>query len=124
MKGRIYSRKNKLFPLFAFLIAYSKAIQQIEPVIDTGFTGELTISLKLFLQLGLSISGVEPMRFANNTTQDVPVALASVVFPDGYKKVIRVHILDGYPLMGMDMLRGYELKVDCKHLTVDINRVP
>lgn len=124
MKGRILSIQNKLFPLFAFIVGYGNAIRQIEPIVDTGFTGQLTISWQLFRELGLQIRGVEPMRFANGATQDVPTALAVVVFPDGNRKVIRAHILEGYPLTGMDMLMGYELKIDCKHLTLDINRVP
>jgi len=123
MKGRILSIQNKLFPLFAFIVGYGNAIRQIEPIVDTGFTGQLTVSWQLFRELGLQITGVEPTRFANGDVQPVPTALVVAVFPDGNRKVIRAHILEGYPLTGMDMLRGYELKIDCKHLTVDINRV-
>jgi predicted aspartyl protease len=65
-------------PLIKVAIVCGRAIQTPFAVLDTGFTGDLQVTPKMAIELGLQVSGVTPVRIANGEVLEVPIALAYV----------------------------------------------
>ena len=76
--------------------------QQVEAILDTGFTGSLTLPPALIASLGL------PWRSLGSVEQ-FDVYAATVVW-DGTPRRVLVQAIDAAPLLGMALLVGYDLR--------------
>ncbi|OGJ42202.1 hypothetical protein A3B60_02415 [Candidatus Peregrinibacteria bacterium RIFCSPLOWO2_01_FULL_39_12] len=108
-------------PLIQVGIAWGQAVQNSHFILDTGFTGDLQVSDKIAVDLGLQITGVENVRIANGSVIRVPTALA-VTFIDGIVRVVTVLISNGALLAGIGFFSkfGFKAIVDCKFKTVEL----
>lgn len=84
--------------------------QETEAVIDTGFSGYLTLPFSLITLLGLPWHGRQPGFLADGRLQFFDVYEATVIW-DGQARTIEVEATDSKPLIGMDMMRGYDLQI-------------
>jgi clan AA aspartic protease len=80
-------------------------------VIDTGFTGALTLSRASIQHLSLPYLHEEVATLADGTTFVTATYEAEVVW-DGQLRPITVMAADGGPLVGMALLQGYHLGLD------------
>jgi predicted aspartyl protease len=81
--------------------------REFEAMIDTGFTGFLTLPLIEALPLGLVLSAAEKARLANGTSMDNLVCIGNVDLGNG--DVVTGQILLGTgetPLLGMGFLKA------------------
>ena len=85
--------------------------QEIEAIIDTGFTGFLTLSPTLIGALGLSWLSRQPGILADGSVNVFDVYAVSVMW-DGQFRAVEVEAADTDPLVGMNLLDGYSLRVD------------
>ncbi len=83
----------------------------IDAVIDTGYTGSLTLPPALVAALGLRWRSVDRGTLADGSECLFDVFEAKVVW-DGELRDILVDEADADPLVGMRVLRGYELKIE------------
>jgi clan AA aspartic protease len=83
----------------------------IDAVIDTGFTGCLTLPTALVKSLGLQFSGSASAILADGSRQIFDY-YAAVVDWDGNVRGIEVDAVDSTPLVGMSLLRGYDLLIE------------
>jgi clan AA aspartic protease len=98
--------------------------QEIEAVIDTGYTAWLTLPPGLVTSLGLAWHSVGRGILADGSKCLFDVYEATVVW-DGRACRVLVDEADTDPLLGMAILRGYELKVQvCSRGNVSIRRLP
>ncbi len=120
IKGTFY--KNT--PFVKISIGWKQAMRSPFVVLDTGFTGYLQVTSKLASELGLETVGLLPMRVANGQIINVLTALAFADM-EGEKKYMEVLISDSLPLMGISLLSrfGYKATVDCKHKTIELEKV-
>ena len=82
-------------------------------VVDTGFTGWLTLPPALIRELGLQHRGNRDVRLADG--QERPVDLyAALIAWDGQILPRIVHQSDSTPLIGMYLMTGYHLAVDVR----------
>ena len=84
--------------------------QQIETILDTGFTGSLTLPPALIASLGLPWRSRSSAILANGKVQP-PDSYAATVVWDGVDRPIVVQAIDTVPLLGMALLVGYDLRV-------------
>jgi clan AA aspartic protease len=84
--------------------------QEVEAVIDTGYTASLTLPPAFIATLGLRWRSVDRFTLADGSECLVDVYEARVVW-DGKVRAILVDEADADPLVGMRLLRGYELKM-------------
>jgi clan AA aspartic protease len=84
--------------------------QKVEAVIDTGFTGALTLPPRLIAMLGLRWRSADRARLADGSLCVFQVYVAKVEW-DGKVQTILVGEADTDPLVGMRLLRGHELKM-------------
>lgn len=89
----------------------NQQLQAIETVIDTGFTGFLSLPSAIITTLNLpwSASNLVTLGDGSETLFDLYTA---VVIWDGQYRDIYIAESETEPLLGMAMLYGYRLQVD------------
>jgi clan AA aspartic protease len=85
---------------------------RVEAVVDTGFTGHLTLPSATVEALGLPIIGSAESILADGSLVMEDVCLARVLWHGG-ERPARVLVADATPLLGMALMRGSELRVEC-----------
>jgi|SRR5439155_12111739 len=97
---------------------------EVEAIIDTGYTGSLTLPPALIQALGLRWQTVDRVRLADGSPCIFDVFKAKVMW-DGKVRQILVDEADTDSLVGMRLLRGHELKMQIRPRgKVTIKRLP
>lgn len=98
--------------------------REVEAVIDTGFTGSLTLPSTLIGALGLRFRSVERALLGDGSECLVDVYHGKIIWDEQIRRVL-VEEADTEPLVGMRLLRGYELKMQIRYRgKVKIRRLP
>ena len=98
--------------------------QEIEAVIDTGYTASLTLPPPLIQALGLRWQTVDRFQLADGSLCISDVYEAEVVW-EGKVRRILVDEAGAEPLVGMRLLKGHELKMQVRYRgRVTIRRLP
>jgi clan AA aspartic protease len=85
----------------------------VEAVIDTGYTGWLTLPSDLIATLELPWTDVTPVILADGNEAVFDVFDASVVW-NRRKLAIKVDQADATPLLGMALMEGCKLSIDVR----------
>ena len=84
--------------------------QEIDAVVDTGFTGFLTLPLATIASLGLTRISRGRAILANGSEEVFDIYEAQIAW-DGQTRTVEADAAEVEPLIGMSMLYGYELRV-------------
>lgn len=84
--------------------------QEIEAVLDTGFTGALTLPPSLITHLRLPWRSRSSAVLANGQVVQFDVYTATIVW-DGQPRQVLVQSIDNAPLLGVALLAGHDLRV-------------
>jgi clan AA aspartic protease len=84
--------------------------QEVEAVLDTGFSGSLTLPPAVIANLGLLWISRESGGLADGTVVQFDLYVATVVW-DGVVRPILVQAIGTTPLLGMELLIGYDLRI-------------
>ncbi len=87
--------------------------QEVQAVVDSGYTGALTLPPALITLLGLRWQSVERATLADGSTCVFRVYVGELVW-DGKTRTIQVDEADIDPLIGMRLLRGHELRMQVR----------
>lgn len=111
-------------PFVKIVLGWGQSVQPHFTILDTGFTGDLQVTPKTAKELGLEVVGVTRTQIADGSVIEIPVALA-LVSMEGVANSVEVLISDSMPLAGISLLSKFSYKaiVDCKHKTVELERV-
>lgn len=85
-------------------------VHEIEAVIDTGFTGYLTLPPMLIGQWQLIMRGYEQAILADGQVSTFEVYQAAIAW-HGQRRRVEVDATDSVPLIGMGLLYGSELRI-------------
>jgi clan AA aspartic protease len=85
-------------------------LKSVDAVIDTGFSGFLTLPSGIIAELDLTWKGRDVATLGDGTSCIFEVYIASVIW-DGEYRVIDINESETVPLIGMRLLRGYDLKI-------------
>ncbi len=97
---------------------------EVEASIDTGYTEQLTVPPDLIAALGLRWRSLDRGTLADGSECLFDAYVAKVVW-DGKERRILVDEADTDPLVGMALLRGYELRMQVRSRgKVTIKRLP
>ena len=80
----------------------------IDAVIDTGYTGYLSLPREIIVDLNLSWTGVDRGTLGDGSEVTFEVYAATVIW-DGQYRNIPVNEAETDPLVGMSLLYGYDL---------------
>ncbi|MGL5036010.1 MAG: clan AA aspartic protease [Microcystaceae cyanobacterium] len=106
--GRVNSRREAIIQ-FAVL-GENNQKQGIKAIIDTGYTGFLTLPSAIITTLGLTWYMQEEGVLGDGSLCMFNVFEASVIW-DGQIKSIEINESETEPLVGMGLLEGYELNI-------------
>ena len=87
--------------------------REIDVVIDTGFTGYLTLPPELVSELGLASAGNQSMILADGSFVYIEAFHAAIVW-DGTAIYVRASVTDNAPTIGMSLLDGYDLFIQVR----------
>ena len=85
--------------------------REIAAVIDTGFTGFLTVTPALAVELGLPFEGTARATLADGSETTFPYYGVAVLW-DGRPRYVEADAADTTPLVGMRLLDGHSLYVE------------
>jgi clan AA aspartic protease len=85
--------------------------QVVDAVIDTGFTGFLTLPMAIIEILGLRLYSREEGTLGDGSTCIFDVYTGLVIW-DGEYRYIDVNAAETDPLVGMSLLYGYRVQLD------------
>lgn len=85
--------------------------QEIEAVVDTGYSGFLTLPLGLVDELGLPFAYIGQAFLANDAEVDFDVHYVTVLW-DGQSRDIEADATGSTPLVGMLLLEGHSLTIE------------
>jgi clan AA aspartic protease len=85
--------------------------QLIDAVIDTGFTGFLTLPLTVITSLNLRLYGREEGTLGDGSTCTFDVYSGLIIW-DGEFRRVDINASETEPLVGMSLLYGYRMQLD------------
>jgi clan AA aspartic protease len=88
--------------------------REVEAVIDTGYTGSITLPSSLIAALGLRFRSVDRALLADGTQCLFDVYQGTVIWDRKVRRVL-VDEANTEPLIGMRLLRGYELRMQVRY---------
>jgi clan AA aspartic protease len=101
--GVVNARREAIIPLDVLDAAGRP--HPIEAIIDTGFTGFLTLPPSMIAVLGLSFLGRQQVILGNGNVDLLDVYKGTVRW-DGQDRTVEVDSADTDPLVGMSLLDG------------------
>lgn len=84
--------------------------EAIEAIIDTGFTGFLTLPPMLIKALGLPWLGRQRAKLGDGSERFFDVYAATILW-DGQVRTVETDATDTEPLVGMCLLAGHEVRI-------------
>jgi clan AA aspartic protease len=108
MMGNVNSRREAIIQFV--VLGTNNQRQAIKAVIDTGYTGFLTLPSAIITTLGLTWYMQEEGILGDGSLCMFNVFEASVIW-DGQIKSIEINESETDPLVGMGLLEGYELNI-------------
>ena len=88
----------------------TRQTQLINAVIDTGFTGYLSLSREIIESLKLPWTGIDRGTLGDGSDVTFEVYAVTVIW-DGQYRDIPVNEAETDPLIGMGLLYGYDLRI-------------
>lgn len=95
----------------------------ISAVIDTGFTGDLMLSLAAATKIGLILRRVTLMERADGTPVNAYSFEGGHVILDQEPKPVDILVTDAESLVGTGLLRHYKLMLDFHHQKINMTSV-
>jgi clan AA aspartic protease len=105
-----YVNKNYEATLLVVIRNHDK-LKSVNAVIDTGFTGFLSLPSKIITELDLPWSYRDRGTLGDGSEVLFDIYDAVAIW-DGQARDIEVNAAETDPLIGMSLLRGYRLQVD------------
>lgn len=97
--------------VISVVVSHNRKLKSVNAVIDTGFTGFLSLPSNVIAELELPWSYSDVATLGDGSEILVDIHRASVIW-DGQFREIEINSADTDPLLGMRTLRGYRLQVD------------
>jgi clan AA aspartic protease len=108
MQGYVNQAYEAVIPI---VIKHGNKLKSVNAVIDTGFTGFLSLPSTIIAELELPWSYRDRATLGDGSETLFDVHDATIIW-DGQFREIEINSADTDPLLGMKMLRGFRLQVD------------
>ncbi|CCI14679.1 conserved hypothetical protein [Microcystis aeruginosa PCC 9806] len=110
--------------MLSLVVRNGDKLKSITAVIDTGFTGFLSLPIATIRELELSWSYRDRATLADGSEVLFDIYDGMVIWGGQYRE-IEINAAETEPLIGMSLLRGYRLQVDTvKGGLVTISELP
>ena len=105
MQGVVNQNCEAILPV---VVKNKAKTQLVDAVIDTGFSGFLTLPANIIATLGMTWKGRDLATLGDGTSCIFDVYIASVIW-DGQYRTIDINESATVPLIGMHLLQGDDL---------------
>ncbi len=109
ISGRVNDNREAVIPVV--VVGDDGDEHEIDAIIDTGFSGDLTLPDELAEQLGLTWLGREPGILADGSSDLFDVYVGTVLW-NGEPRVVEVAAANAQPLVGMNLLHRHSIRID------------
>ena len=92
------------------VVGTGESTKYVDALIDTGYSGQLTLSPAIVTALQLEKLGSSQGTLANGSIEHFDVYQASVVW-DGQARTVEIDEIDTPPLLGMALLERHSLYI-------------
>ncbi len=93
------------------IVGDHKQLKSVRAVIDTGFTGDLTLSKAIINELGFTIRGIQAVILGDGSLHNFEMCAGAVIW-DGQMKRVEINAAETDSLVGMGLLEGYKLEIE------------
>ena len=107
IQGRVNQSCEAILPI---VVKNNTTTQLLDAVVDTGFSGFLTLPSDIILALGLSWQGRDVATLGDGTSCTFEVYVAEIIW-DGQYREVYINESETVPLIGMRLLRGYDVRI-------------
>jgi clan AA aspartic protease len=107
MHGIVNQNCEAMLPI---VVKNNTKTQFIDAVIDTGFSGFLTLPSGIITALDSTWKGRDVATLGDGTSCIFDVYIADIIW-DGQYRTIDINESETVPLIGMRLLRGYDLRI-------------
>jgi clan AA aspartic protease len=107
MQGRV---NQSCEATLSIVIKNGAITQLVDSVIDTGFSGFLTLPSDTISTLGLGWQGRDIATLGDGTSCTFEVYIWLVIWNGQYREIY-INESETVPLVGMRLLRGYDLRI-------------
>jgi clan AA aspartic protease len=97
--------------IISVAVKNGNSLKSVDAVIDTGFTGFLSLPIAIIIELELQWSYRDRATLGDGSETVFDVYNAEILW-NGQLREIEVDAAETEPLLGMALLRGYRLQVD------------
>ncbi|BAU12951.1 hypothetical protein LEP3755_34870 [Leptolyngbya sp. NIES-3755] len=109
MIGRVNSNREAIIQIA--IVGNNKQLRSVRAVIDTGFTGDLTLPKAIVDELEFPIRGIQEVILGDGSIQDFEMYAGSVIW-DGQMRRVEINAAETDSLVGMGLLENYKLEVE------------
>jgi clan AA aspartic protease len=102
--------RNREAKISLVIVNESRQIKLITAVIDTGYTGFLSLPSEIITELNLSWTGIDRGTLGDGSEVTFQVYAAKVIW-DGEYRDIPINEAETDPLVGISLLYGYDLHI-------------
>jgi clan AA aspartic protease len=108
MKGRV--NRHCEATMRVHVRGHQRQTRRLTAIVDTGFSGFLTLPSSVIRSLGLSSEGEVSVQLADGSITRMDVYIALLRWGD-IELPVRINAADTDPLIGMALLSGHELRI-------------
>jgi clan AA aspartic protease len=106
-----YVNFNREAILQIAIVGDNKQLRSVKAVIDTGFTGNLTLPKTILDELGFTLSGVQEVFLGDGSLRYFEVYEGRVIW-HGQMRQVEINAAETNSLIGMGLLEGYKLEIE------------
>lgn len=102
---------NSFEAIINVTVGKPRNLKSADAVIDTGFSGFLSLPIAIIVELDLPWSYRDRATLGDGSETIFDIYDATIIW-DGQFRDIEINAAETDPLVGMSLLRGYKLQVD------------
>ena len=106
-----YVNANREAIIQVAIVGDSKELKSVRAIIDTGFTGDLTLPRDVIDQLGFTLRGFQRVILGDGSLQYFEMFVGVVIW-DGKMREVEINAAETDSLIGMGLLEDYKLEME------------
>ena len=111
MSGYVNVNREAIIQLV--IVGDSKQLKSVKAIIDTGFTGDLTLPRNVIDELGFTLRGFQRVILGDGSIQYFEMFVGMVIW-DGQMREIEINAAETDSLVGMGLMEDYKLEIEAR----------
>jgi clan AA aspartic protease len=108
-----YVNANREAIIQVAIVGNNKQLKSVRAIIDTGFTGDLTLPRNAIDELGLTLRGFQRVILGDGSIQYFEMFVGVAIW-DGQMREVEINAAETDSLVGMGLLEDHKLEVEAR----------